>query len=253
MEHALDKAQQMLDVASSTFHAQRKNPSQAAAFYSSEDKLEPILDWFVRRSHSRPVRLYAVWDRRPKLELRPALLRRLGPRSPGWTAQVLSPPGAISAPEAATCLDGPDDRLQVRVSRRELPDLTILDREVAILRTTTSYGQPRIFAVHNREIVRGFCALYDAVWAEAVELQEFRTHGIEPGDELTSKVLGLLSDGYKDEAAARQLGLSVRTYRRHVADLMARLDVTCRFQAGVQAVRLGLIGDHSDSGAGQPL
>ena len=32
-----------------------------------------------------------------------------------------------------------------------------------------------------------------------------------------------MSSGVKDEAAARQLGISDRTYRRHVADILLRL------------------------------
>jgi len=244
VEHALDQAQQMLDVALSTYQTRLAYPSPAAESYSSDEKLEPILDWFVRRSRARPVRLATVLSHRPKIELQPALLRRLGPWPTGNTVQALSPPGEVLAPEGTTRSGGLDARTaEVRVFQRKLPDLTILDRQVAILRTTAAYGRPRIFAVHSPEIVRGFCALYDVVWAEAVELHKFRPHGIKPDNEMTTKVLTLLGNGCKDEAAARQLGLSVRTYRRHVADLMTRLHVSCRFQAGVQAVRLGLISE----------
>jgi DNA-binding NarL/FixJ family response regulator len=52
-------------------------------------------------------------------------------------------------------------------------------------------------------------------------------------------VLMLMSSGVKDEAAARQLNVSDRTYRRHVADILSRLGASSRFQAGVEAVRRG--------------
>jgi DNA-binding CsgD family transcriptional regulator len=52
-------------------------------------------------------------------------------------------------------------------------------------------------------------------------------------------LLRLLADGSKDEAAARALGVSVRTVRRMVADLMRRLDARSRFQAGILAQRRG--------------
>lgn len=52
-------------------------------------------------------------------------------------------------------------------------------------------------------------------------------------------LLQLLADGAKDEAAARSLGVSVRTVRRMVADLMRRLDARSRFQAGILAKRRG--------------
>ncbi len=45
----------------------------------------------------------------------------------------------------------------------------------------------------------------------------------------------MLSAGHTDEAASRQLGVSLRTYRRRVAELMAMLDATSRFQAGIRA------------------
>ncbi|MFV2022916.1 response regulator transcription factor, partial [Micromonospora sp. LOL_023] len=51
----------------------------------------------------------------------------------------------------------------------------------------------------------------------------------------------LLAAGYKDEATARELRISVRTYRRHVATLMERLNAESRFQAGIQAAKAGLL------------
>ena len=45
--------------------------------------------------------------------------------------------------------------------------------------------------------------------------------------------------GAKDEQIARTLGLSLRTVRRRVADLMIELGVDTRFQAGVEAARRG--------------
>ena len=45
-----------------------------------------------------------------------------------------------------------------------------------------------------------------------------------------------------DETAARRLTLSLRTYRRRVAELMRTLDADSRFQAGVRAGELGLTG-----------
>jgi DNA-binding NarL/FixJ family response regulator len=49
-----------------------------------------------------------------------------------------------------------------------------------------------------------------------------------------------LGAGLTDEAAARRLGTSLRTYRRRVAELMAALEAGSRFQAGVRAGELGL-------------
>lgn len=51
----------------------------------------------------------------------------------------------------------------------------------------------------------------------------------------------LLHAGFKDQAIARQLGVSVRTATRRVAALMRRLDAGTRFQAGVKARERGWV------------
>ena len=64
----------------------------------------------------------------------------------------------------------------------------------------------------------------------------------QPYDEGASDqrlLLGQLAGGAKDEQIARALGLSVRTVRRRVADLLDELGADSRFQAGVEAVRRG--------------
>ena len=52
----------------------------------------------------------------------------------------------------------------------------------------------------------------------------------------------MLTTGLTDEAAARRMGMSLRTYRRRVAELMRLLEAESRFQAGVRAGELGLAG-----------
>ncbi|MFE0700082.1 helix-turn-helix transcriptional regulator [Streptomyces sp. NPDC058872] len=58
-------------------------------------------------------------------------------------------------------------------------------------------------------------------------------------------VLRALAAGHTDEAASRRLGVSLRTYRRRVAALMAALDARSRFQAGLRAREI--LGRRSDS------
>ncbi len=60
------------------------------------------------------------------------------------------------------------------------------------------------------------------------------------GDE-RRQVLELMALGVKDESIGRQLGVSLRTVRRRVADLMIELDSATRFQAGLEAARRGLL------------
>ena len=58
------------------------------------------------------------------------------------------------------------------------------------------------------------------------------------GSERTFLLRQLLS-GAKDEQIARTMGLSLRTVRRRIAELMIELGADTRFQAGAEAVRRG--------------
>lgn len=53
-------------------------------------------------------------------------------------------------------------------------------------------------------------------------------------------ILALLAKGLKDDSIARRLGISLRTCRRHVSELLLGLGAHSRFQAGVIAERQGL-------------
>ncbi|MGW0752886.1 hypothetical protein [Streptomyces sp. NPDC002587] len=55
------------------------------------------------------------------------------------------------------------------------------------------------------------------------------------------EVLRQLALGTKDETAAREMGMALRTYRRVVAQLMENLDARSRFQAGFLAGQRGLL------------
>ncbi|MFF3251969.1 LuxR C-terminal-related transcriptional regulator [Actinacidiphila glaucinigra] len=57
------------------------------------------------------------------------------------------------------------------------------------------------------------------------------------------EVVRLLASGLTDEAIGRKLGLSDRTVRRIVAELMQQIGADSRFQAGVKMVRLGWLDD----------
>ena len=63
----------------------------------------------------------------------------------------------------------------------------------------------------------------------------------EARPELRRFLLRLLATGQKDEQIARALGMSLRTVRRRIADLMTELGADSRFQAGVEAVRRGWV------------
>jgi DNA-binding NarL/FixJ family response regulator len=130
---------------------------------------------------------------------------------------------------------------QVRISSAPLPHETIIvDRRVAILA-----GQPsplgREYTVTTSPVlVGGVHSLFTAAWEAATDLGAYLRGEVPELAPEAREILRALGTGLTDEAAARRLGTSLRTYRRRVAELMAALEAGSRFQAGVRAGELGL-------------
>lgn len=85
--------------------------------------------------------------------------------------------------------------------------------------------------------------LFERIWSGAVALNPVELDEDEPEHGgLTARerdLLALLWAGYTDGSAGAKLGISVRTVRRTVADIMNRLGARSRFQAGAKAVDRG--------------
>ncbi|MGZ0148968.1 helix-turn-helix transcriptional regulator [Kribbella sp. WER1] len=85
--------------------------------------------------------------------------------------------------------------------------------------------------------------LFERVWHAATPLRQPTGLGDASGLTVREReVLSLLSDGGTDASAAAQLGVSVRTVRRMVSEMMARLGAQSRFQAGLKASERGWVG-----------
>ncbi|GAB2962573.1 response regulator transcription factor [Streptomyces pseudoechinosporeus] len=131
----------------------------------------------------------------------------------------------------------------VRIAVTALPHETIIiDRRFAILAGLNAPGGREYTMTTAPTLVGGVYALFEAAWETATDLKAF-LRGEQPQLDVESRaVLRALGSGATDETAARELGMSVRTYRRRVAELLNALDAGSRFQAGVRAGELGLSG-----------
>jgi DNA-binding CsgD family transcriptional regulator/sugar-specific transcriptional regulator TrmB len=92
----------------------------------------------------------------------------------------------------------------------------------------------------NPGLINQLVALFEQIWAGAAPLTELQP--IEPDTGLTNTeraLLQLLASGVTDDATAKQLGISARTVRRIMADLMNRLEAESRFEAGIKAAKRG--------------
>jgi DNA-binding NarL/FixJ family response regulator len=131
---------------------------------------------------------------------------------------------------------------QVRISGSALPHETIIiDQRIAIIAGGHTPAGREYTVTTSPALVAGVHDLFQATWSAAADFGAYLTREAPPLlDESTRGVLRALGDGLTDEAAARRLGMSLRTYRRRVADLMTVLDADSRFQAGLHAGELGL-------------
>jgi hypothetical protein len=129
---------------------------------------------------------------------------------------------------------------QIRLTTEEINETIILDTRLAILAGDLNSGQRSYSVITQPDTVQGVASLFEAAWRSATDLAVYDARVAEIR-QIAPQVLDLLSQGVKDETAARTLGLGVRTYRRRVAELMDALGADSRFQAGVRARELGLV------------
>jgi DNA-binding CsgD family transcriptional regulator len=118
----------------------------------------------------------------------------------------------------------------------------VVDRAVALLPIPTDDpGRHGLAVVREPNVIAWVVATFEQLWAEAAPLEDVinKQHDETELDQTRAAILRLMAEGEKDEAISRRLSISVRTCRRHIADYMAQVGATSRFQAGVIAARAG--------------
>ncbi len=133
--------------------------------------------------------------------------------------------------------------LQVRVEEGEevrliddLPTrLFIVAGTHAILPEPLGFSDSPRLLVRQGALVAALTLLFELYWERGVPIHETsRANRTE-----RTFILRQLRSGAKDEQIARTMGLSLRTVRRRISDLMIELGADTRFQAGAEAVRRG--------------
>jgi hypothetical protein len=116
--------------------------------------------------------------------------------------------------------------------------LRIMDRRTALVSLVgNSYDSLAI--VRASGLLDALIELFEVYWAKAVPIGGTRPATVDTPDEEDLLVLRMLNAGLKDDAVARQLGVSPRTANRRIAAIMTLLGTGTRFQAGVEAARRG--------------
>ncbi|MEY9926753.1 DNA-binding CsgD family transcriptional regulator [Catenulispora sp. GP43] len=128
----------------------------------------------------------------------------------------------------------------VRTSPTLPQRLYISDRRVAVVPVDRTVRGSGVLLVRAPGVVASLLELFESVWHNAAPLDVGNPVDSGTGLSDTERILlTMLADGATDETAAKKLGVSLRTVRRIMADLMRRLDAGSRFEAGIKAARRG--------------
>jgi DNA-binding CsgD family transcriptional regulator len=160
-----------------------------------------------------------------------------------YTAHAVMLPGRLEGDIHRVIAAGEQARV-----RPDLPTkLWIVDDKMAMIPIKSrQQGIDASFIVRPCDLLDSLIALFEAEWDRAIPLRTFL--GEEPAaqdakepDETRTAMLSCLAAGLTDEGIARALGCSLRTAQRHIRRLMQDLNVTSRFQAGMEARRRGWV------------
>ncbi|MEV7782863.1 LuxR C-terminal-related transcriptional regulator [Kitasatospora sp. NPDC088351] len=120
------------------------------------------------------------------------------------------------------------------------PRMLVFDRRAAVVPIDPENTRLGALCTEEPGIVASLVALFEQTWETAVPLGDDQPEDVGTGLSAGEReLLRLLSTGLTDDAAAKRLGVSVRTVRRQMAALMERLDAASRFEAGLKAAQRG--------------
>jgi len=153
-----------------------------------------------------------------------------------YAPESLELPGALAAARDAARAGE-----QARVHPDVPMKLAIADRKLALLPLAVDDVADCALMIHPCALLDAVRALFELLWQVAVPVFGATAPVGSPLAAEHETLLTALAAGLKDDAIARQAGLSTRTVRRRIADLTDELQARTRFQAGVLAERRGLV------------
>ncbi|WP_432039685.1 hypothetical protein [Streptomyces cucumeris] len=128
---------------------------------------------------------------------------------------------------------------ELRVAGVPTLQMLIVDNRAAMVTTPATGHQTSL--VRATSLIEALGKLFDGLWDRAVNVKNRIDLDELNQARAPSEVLERLRAGVTDEVAARELAISVRTYRRYIAEIMKVLGANSRFQVGVRAAELGLL------------
>lgn len=201
---------------------------------SSGGHVVAVLEALISQSNGDLLWLRPDQWRAPREDQMTAVVRQAV--ESGRQSRAIYPVRALSEAPAMLAARA-DAGEQIRVLS-ELPTrLLVIGTTHAILPEPLGFiDEPRLL-IRQRGIVEALGLYFEQLWERAAPVV-----GLERGDrrpDLRRFLLQQMAAGAQDEQIARRLGVSLRTVRRRVADILTELGADTRFQAGAEAVRRG--------------
>ncbi|WP_326702379.1 LuxR family transcriptional regulator [Streptomyces cyaneofuscatus] len=132
---------------------------------------------------------------------------------------------------------------EVRVAQGLSELVLVYDRRTALVPVDAHDIGRGVLCIEESGLVSSLVTLFERLWAAATDLAD--RPASKPGTDTPTgtqrTVLLLMCTATKDEAGARAAGMSLRTYRRHVSDLLALLGACSRAQAALLARERGWV------------
>ncbi|OLZ62603.1 hypothetical protein AV521_41525 [Streptomyces sp. IMTB 2501] len=136
---------------------------------------------------------------------------------------------------------------EVRVVNDAFMRLIVFDREVALIELADNAGGALM--VHDPNVVRFLVRAFERAWDRALPfaLSYERDQVLRNSEEMKTAIVELLVEGYDDKVVAKRLGISLRTFQRHLAEVLRRIGANNRLHAGYLLRDLGVLHDAYDT------
>ncbi|MFI6761056.1 LuxR C-terminal-related transcriptional regulator [Micromonospora sp. NPDC050417] len=119
--------------------------------------------------------------------------------------------------------------------------MVVVDRKIAVLPLNPANSRAGAIQIEEPGVVAALTAWFEEVWTFATPIVKDLGRDDRGLSSQERELLRLLGQGFTDEVVGRRLGVSLRTARRMMADLMSRLGAQSRFEAGVRAAQAGWV------------
>jgi DNA-binding CsgD family transcriptional regulator len=135
--------------------------------------------------------------------------------------------------------------VEVRLEEQVPFDLLLFDGTAAVMPSRPGSPGDPMLVLHGSELMGTYVAIYEDVWSRSAPFSGAAGGERDEHVVVSSRqrdVLRLLAEGLTDDQIGTRLGISARTVRRIAADVMEEIGAASRFQAGVLAAGLGMLG-----------